>query len=72
MYKPTSPSDESKVHKFGNKLLQGIFLGYDQEAGGAWSGDYLILDAEELQGAARISDVYPTETHGGRALSYLR
>ena len=62
MYKPTSPSDESKVHKFGNKLLPGIFLGYDQEAGGAWSGDYLILDAAELQRAVRVSDVHQANT----------
>ena len=58
MDKPASPSDESKVHKFGNKLLPGVFLGYNQEAGGAWSGDYLVLDAAELQNAVRVSDVF--------------
>ena len=36
------------MHKFGSKTLQGIFVGYDQKAGGDWIGDYLIADWEEI------------------------
>ena len=57
-YKPSSPADEDKVHKFGDKMLPGIFLGYDQQAGGGWSGDLLLADQEELAAADSVSDVY--------------
>ena len=35
-YVPSAPKDEERLAKFGYKALSGIFIGYDQQAGGAW------------------------------------
>ena len=32
-YQPISPRDLSRIHQVGNKVLPGIFLGYDLIAG---------------------------------------
>jgi len=50
-YKPSSDKDKSRLHPFQEQLLEGIFLGYDQRAGGDWSEDYLIVDTTELENA---------------------
>ena len=33
-------------------------MGYQQHAGGGWSGDVLIADWEELDNASHVSEVY--------------
>ena len=48
-YKPTSPSDVDMLAKFGSKTLAGIFLGYELEAGGAWTGDVKLLHGTNLK-----------------------
>jgi hypothetical protein len=50
-YYPITTKDKARLHGFGNKTLDGIFLGYQQQAGGGWSGDLLILDWEEIRDA---------------------
>ena len=48
-YHPTTAKDQSRIHKFGKKVLPGLFLGYALYAGGIWKGDVLIADLEELE-----------------------
>ena len=57
-YKPSSPEDHERIHKFGNKTLPGILVGYDQATGGGWSGDYRIIDQEEVENAENASDIH--------------
>ena len=57
-YRPSAPNDRLRLHKYGNKTLQGIFIGYDQRAGGDWSGDYLVVDWQELEQADNARDVH--------------
>ena len=35
-----------------------IFLGYDQHAGGGWSGDLLVADWEEVASAQSFSEIH--------------
>ena len=48
-YMPISAKDKARTHKFGDKLLNGIFAGYGQHAGGRWDKTLLLADWEELQ-----------------------
>ncbi|MDP7560267.1 MAG: DNA cytosine methyltransferase, partial [Planctomycetota bacterium] len=57
-YKPIREKDKERLHKFGTKTLSGVFVGYDQQAGGFWSGDLKIVDQEELANAVHISDMH--------------
>lgn len=57
-YQPDKPSAVSRCHRYGNKTLPGIFVGYKEDAGGRWSGELKIVDVEELSTAADIEHVY--------------
>ena len=57
-YRPSAPNDRTRFHKYGNKTLSGVFIGYDQRAGGDWSGDYLVVDWEELEQAGNAREVH--------------
>ena len=57
-YKPSLEKDIAKLHQFGTKMLNGIFLGYSQRAGGGWNGDFLLIDVDQLHNAEHINDVY--------------
>ena len=57
-YIPTTKNDKERVHTFSSQLLSGIFVGYDQRAGGSWSGDLYVIDTEEMESAEHISEVY--------------
>ena len=48
-YMLISAKDKARTHKFGDKLLNGIFVGYGQHAGGRWDKTLLLVDWEELQ-----------------------
>ena len=50
-YLPITEKDKARLHQFGSKVLSGIFLGYEQQEGGGWSGDLLVLDWEEIENA---------------------
>ena len=56
-YKPITDQDKARLHQFGVKTLKGIFIGYEQQAGGGWSKDLLFIDTEELEAAEFVSDV---------------
>ena len=55
-YHRISAKDLSRLHQFGSKVLQGIFLGYALHAGRIWKGDTMVADIEELEpvGASEI------------------
>ena len=57
-YLPNSERDKARIHQFGKKVLQGIFIGYALIAGGLWKGDILIADIEELE-KLDASEIYP-------------
>ena len=57
-YKPSSDKDKARVHKFGKQMLDGIFLGYHQIAGGGWSGDLVVVDVEALEEADACHELY--------------
>ena len=45
-YKPSAKREVGAIKKFDSRMVPGIFIGYHLHAGGRWSGDYLVLDAE--------------------------
>jgi hypothetical protein len=57
-YRASAPSDRARLRKYGNKTLSGVFIGYDQRAGGDWSGDCLVVDWEELEQAENAREVH--------------
>ena len=57
MYKPSAPADVARTHSFSETLLHGVFMGYVQHAGGGWTGDLNVLDAEEVAAAQHFSDI---------------
>ncbi len=57
-FKPSSPKDIGLLPKFGDKLLDGIFVGYVQRAGGGWSGDIEVIDAIDLTNAQTVDDIH--------------
>ena len=58
-YKPITKDDMARCHRYGDKLLPGIFLGYDIQSGGGWSGDLIVADWDEIQEAESFSEIYP-------------
>ena len=52
-YLPIKDSDKARTHKYGSKLLPGLFFGYSQHAGGGWDGDLLVVDQEQLASDVR-------------------
>jgi hypothetical protein len=57
-YVPSAPTDEERLATFGYQTRSGIFIGYDQQAGGAWSEDLLVVDWDELEQAEHCSEVH--------------
>ena len=53
-YHPCSAKDHSRPHRFGKKVLPGIFLGYALYAGGIWKGDIQVTDSEEVENFGRV------------------
>ena len=56
-YYPISAKDQPRIHRFGKKVLPGLFLGYALYAGGIWKVDVLIADLEELE-TMDASEIY--------------
>lgn len=57
-YKPITPRDEARLQQFGTKALPGVFVGYEQQAGGGWTGNLNIINWEQMENAEIFSDVY--------------
>ena len=56
-YHPVTAKDQSRIHRFGKKVLPVLFLGYALYAGRIWKGDVLIADLEELE-TMDASEIY--------------
>ena len=56
-YHPKTAKDQSRIQKFGKKVLPGLFLGHAWYAGGIWKGDILVADLEELE-TMDASEIY--------------
>ena len=57
-YKPESERETKKLQKFGSKLRPGIFMGHHSHNGGAWSGDYYVVDVDAFTGAPETQRAY--------------
>ena len=57
-YKPIADKDVARLHKFGEKVLSGIFVGYHQKQSGSWSGDLFIADWEAIENAESSRNIY--------------
>ena len=53
-YHSISSKDMSRLHRFGKKVLPGVFLGYVLYAGWIWKGDIFVSAMEELEKDGRI------------------
>ena len=62
-YKPSKPGDIERVHSMGNKMLDGVFVGYSQSAGGDWNGDYFVVDMKEMSDASISTKHQPAADH---------
>ena len=71
-YKPISKDDVARAHKFGDKRLPGIFLGYEQQARGGFSGDLLVADWDEIQEAESFSEIYSKRFKGGEVFPAMQ
>ena len=63
-YKPSSDKDIDDMPKLGTKLRDSVFVGYDQNVGGGWSGDVLVLDAMQLGSVDSIHRAYVRRIKG--------
>lgn len=57
-YKPGAKKEVNELMKFGERTMQGIFMGYHLHAGGKWSGEYLVVDVNAFTTAASSADIY--------------
>ena len=48
-WQPQSAKDKERVHAFGDKRLEGIFVGYSQDPGGGWNENVIIIDKLDLE-----------------------
>ena len=62
-YLPKSQIDKARVHEFGSKMLQGIFVGYHQGSGGGWSRDIVVADWDHIENAEQVSDIHVKRVH---------
>ena len=45
-YHPSSVRERDARPKFGSRMTEGIFVGYQINSGGKWSGDYKVIDVK--------------------------
>lgn len=43
-YKQIADKGHARLDAFVRKLLPGLFIGYEKQCGGGWSGDLLFVD----------------------------
>ena len=55
-FKPTTPADMNELHEFGPKTLDGVFLGYEEFAGGDFSGNCYVASWSKFQNAMAAAD----------------
>ena len=57
-FKPSYDRQQERLHKYGDKTLPGIFVGYAQLAGGQWQGDYLVAEWSEIENADTAREIH--------------
>ena len=57
-YLPIRLKDKKRTHASSSKDLPGIFLGYEQQAGGWFSGNLCVVDWEEMFDASSIESIH--------------
>jgi len=62
-YKPSNPKHKARLPKFGEKVLDGIFMGYKINAGGGWSKQLKVADWEDIERNEHQSTVLINEIH---------
>ena len=70
-YYRSSAKDLSRIHKFGKKVLPGLFVGYALYSGGIWKGDILVADIEELE-TMDASEIYSKRLNAKEVLTPQR
>ena len=56
-YDPRNKEEKRRLHGMAEKKLEGIFVGYEQQAGGGWTDKLLIADIDEIREAKTVSSV---------------
>ena len=57
-YIPITQKDKDRIHSLGKQTITGIFVGYEQQSGGGWSGNLKILDRDQLNEANTVGSVH--------------
>ena len=56
-YQPRNEAEKAKAHRLGGKLLQGIFIGFEQNANGGFQGDLRFCDWDDIQKANHPNNI---------------
>ena len=55
---PIGEKETARLHKFGDKRLPAIFVGYGQQAGGSRGGALLVVDWDAVVNAEKASEIH--------------
>ena len=47
-FNPFTTKDKRR-HQFGTKMLPRIYMGYTENSGGGWTGDFIIADWHDIE-----------------------
>ena len=53
-FDPTPTKDKSRLHRFGTKVLPGVFIGCALFSEGGWTGDLIIADWRDIGEQRRV------------------
>ena len=56
-FKPTTPADMHELKEFGPKTLDGIFFGYEEFAGGDFSGNCYVASWNQFNNAQAATEI---------------
>ena len=59
-----------RTHTFGNKLLEGIFVGCHQQTGCGWSGDLCLVNKEGISQTEHVYGIHMNRLKASRLVSY--
>ena len=58
-WRPSLEKDKQQMHDFGSQVLDGVFAGYAQHAGGGWTGDVYVVPKYTIIHADHKIDAEP-------------
>ena len=70
-YLPRNEAEKAKVHAVGGRRLQGIFVGYVQNAQGGFQGDLRFCDWDDIAEATHANNIFIKRTHADEILPVL-